>query len=139
MPACLPVLPSLTFSKDQDLPLLIVVLNNNKYEVMRRTHLNWYPSGVAASEQLFYGVHINGPDYSSLASFVGGHGARIDQPAALNDALTRALAVVQGGRTAILNVMLDEKSRSDGRRRPDGSLTLMLAAWMTLHTVPCLP
>jgi len=43
-----------------------------------------------------------------VANFIGGHGARVDRPAALKDALTRALAVVEGGRTAILNVMLDE-------------------------------
>ena len=103
-----PVLPSLMFSKDQDLPILIIILNNDKYEVMRKTHLKWYPSGVAAREKLFYGVHINGPDYSTVANLTGGHGARIDQPAALKDALTEALASVEGGRTAILNVMLDE-------------------------------
>ena len=103
-----PVLPSLTFSKDQDLPILIIILNNDKYEVMRRTHLNWYPSGVAAREKLFYGVHINGPDYSTVADLTGGHGARVNQPAALKDALAKALASVEGGRTAILNVILDE-------------------------------
>lgn len=103
-----PVLPSLTFSKDQDLPILVIVLNNNGYEVMRRTHLNWYPSGVCAREKLFYGVHINGPDYSTVANLTGGHGSRVDQPAALKGALAKALASVEDGRIAILNVMLDE-------------------------------
>jgi len=101
-----PVLPALTFSKDQDCPLLIVILNNNNYEVMRRTHLEWYPSGVAASEKMFYGVHINGPDYSMVAQFIGGHGERVVQPADLQSALQRGLASVQAGKTAILNVML---------------------------------
>lgn len=103
-----PVLPALAFSKDQNLPILVIVLNNNNYEVMRRTHLNWYPSGVCASEKLFYGVHINGPDYSAAANITGGHGVRVDQPAALKNALANALASVEGGRSAILNVILDE-------------------------------
>jgi len=103
-----PVLPSLTFSKDRDLPILIIILNNNNYEVMRKTHLSWYPSGVSSSEKLFYGVHINGPDYSTVANLTGGHGARVDESAVLEDALAKALASVEGGRTAILNVMLDE-------------------------------
>jgi len=102
-----PVLPALTFSKDQDLPLLIIILNNNNYEVMRRTHLEWYPAGVAASEKLFHGVHINGPDYSMVASLIGGLGLRVDQPHDLSAAVSRSLQSAQGGRTAILNVMLD--------------------------------
>jgi thiamine pyrophosphate-dependent acetolactate synthase large subunit-like protein len=103
-----PVLPSLTFAKDQNLPILIVVFNNNKYEVMRRTHVNWYPQGVAASEKLHYGVHIENPDYSELARWTGGYGARVTDPAALKDALTEAYASVQSGKTALVNVMLDE-------------------------------
>jgi acetolactate synthase-1/2/3 large subunit len=103
-----PVLPSLTFSKDQELPVLVVIFNNNKYEVMRRTHVNWYPDGVSAKEKLHYGVHIANPDYSELAAWTGGSGACVDTPAALKDALAKAYAGVQAGRTAILNVMVCE-------------------------------
>lgn len=103
-----PVLPSLTFAKDQGLPILIVVFNNNKYEVMRRTHVNWYPQGIAASEKLHYGVHIENPDYSELARWTGGYGARVTDPAALKDALAEGYASVQAGKTALINVMLDE-------------------------------
>jgi acetolactate synthase-1/2/3 large subunit len=103
-----PVLPCLTFSKDQKLPILIVIFNNNKYEVMRRTHVNWYPEGVSATEKLHYGVHIENPDYSELAAWTGGGGGRVDKPAALKDALAKAYATVQSGKTAILNVMLNE-------------------------------
>jgi len=102
-----PVLPALTFSKDQECPLLVVILNNNNYEVMRRTHLEWYPSGVAASEKMFYGVHINGPDYSMVARLTGGHGERVVQPADLKNALARGLASMQAGDTAIVNVVLN--------------------------------
>lgn len=103
-----PVLPCLTFSKDQNLPILIVIFNNNKYEVMRRTHVQWYPEGVSASEKLHYGVHIENPDYSELAKWTGGTGIRVDKPAALKDALEKAYASIQAGKTAIVNVMLSE-------------------------------
>jgi len=103
-----PVLPCLTFAKDQNLPILIVIFNNNKYEVMRRTHVNWYPQGVAAGERLHYGVHIENPDYSELAQWTGGIGARVTEPAALQDTLAKAHAAVRDGRTAIVNVMLNE-------------------------------
>ena len=72
-----PVLPCLTFSKDQNLPILIIIFNNNKYEVMRRTHVSWYPKGISATEKLHYGVHIANPDYSELASWTGGAGAKV--------------------------------------------------------------
>lgn len=103
-----PVLPSLTFSKDQELPVLIVIFNNNKYEVMRRTHVSWYPDGVSASKELHYGVHIANPDYSQLAAWTGGAGLLVDKPAALKEALAQAYASVRAGKTAILNVMVNE-------------------------------
>jgi acetolactate synthase-1/2/3 large subunit len=103
-----PVLPSLTFAKDQNLPILVVIFNNNRYEVMRRTHMNWYPQGVAASEKLHYGVHIENPDYAALAQWTGGSGARVTEPGRLKEALATAYAAVQAGKTAIVNVMVDE-------------------------------
>lgn len=103
-----PVLPSLTFAKDQDLPILVVIFNNNKYEVMRRTHVQWYPEGVSAKEKLHYGVHIANPDYSELAAWTGGDGIRVDKPSDLKDALARAYAGVKAGHTAIVNVMVSE-------------------------------
>ncbi|AMN42081.1 thiamine pyrophosphate-dependent enzyme [Rhodoplanes sp. Z2-YC6860] len=103
-----PVLPCLTFSKDQKLPILIVIFNNNKYEIMRRTHVSWYPEGVSASEKLHYGVHIENPDYAELAKWTGGVGIHVDKPASLSDAIAKAYACVQSGRTAIVNVMLNE-------------------------------
>jgi acetolactate synthase-1/2/3 large subunit len=103
-----PVLPSLTFSKDQNLPILVVVLNNNKYEVMRRTHLSWYPDGVSAAEKIHYGVHIENPDYSILAGWTGGTGARVENTGALKAALANAYECVRNGKTAIVNVMMNE-------------------------------
>jgi acetolactate synthase-1/2/3 large subunit len=103
-----PVLPALTFAKDQNLPILIVIFNNNKYEIMRRIHLKWYPEGVSAAEDLHYGVHIANPDYSELATWTGGRGIWVEDPVALAGAIHDAYACVQDGRTAIVNVMLNE-------------------------------
>jgi acetolactate synthase-1/2/3 large subunit len=103
-----PVLPFMAFAKDQSLPILIVILNNNKYEIMRTTHLSWYPQGVAATEKVHYGVHLENPDYSMLAAWTGGTGERVVDPSALLEAITSAYATVNSGRTAILNVMTSE-------------------------------
>src|SRR4051812_38754524 len=103
-----PVLPCLTFSKDQNLPILIIIFNNNKYEVMRRTHVSWYPKGISATENLHYGVHIGNPDYSELARWTGGVGAKVSQPDALKESIANAYAAVRAGHTSIVNVMLNE-------------------------------
>src|SRR6185312_314 len=103
-----PVLPFLTFSKDQDLPILVVIFNNNKYEIMRSTHVNWYPDGVSAQSKVHYGVHIENPDYSELARWVGGTGIRVDQSSALVAAITEAYETTRRGVTSIVNVMVKE-------------------------------
>jgi acetolactate synthase I/II/III large subunit len=101
-----PAMQALGASKENDLPLLIVVFNNTAYEAMRNNHRRYYPEGVAATHDLWLGVHIDGPDYAEFAKPFGLHGERVEDPARLKGALTDALAAVAGGRTAILNVML---------------------------------
>ena len=64
--------------------------------------------GVATSEKLHYGVHIENPDYSELARRTGGYGARVTDPSTLKDALAEAYRSVQSGKTALVNMMLDE-------------------------------
>jgi len=53
-------------------------------------------------------VHIENPDYSELARRTGGYGARVTDPSTLKDALAEAYRSVQSGKTALVNMMLDE-------------------------------
>lgn len=53
-------------------------------------------------------MHIENPDYSELARWTGGCGARVTDPSTLKDAFTKAYRSVQSGKTALVNVMLDE-------------------------------
>jgi acetolactate synthase I/II/III large subunit len=99
-----PIIQALGASKRHDLPIAIVIFNNNKYEAMRKGHVHHYPDGASASNDLHYGVAIDGPDYEQLGSHFGFHGQRVEQFAELNGALRGALAATKGGRTAILNV-----------------------------------
>jgi acetolactate synthase-1/2/3 large subunit len=99
-----PVIQALGASKRHGLPIVIVILNNKKYEAMRKGHVHHYPDGASASKDLHYGVAIDGPDYAQLGSHFGFHGQRVENAAELDGAVRGALAAVQGGRTAILNV-----------------------------------
>ena len=99
-----PIVQALGASKRHALPIMIVILNNKKYEAMRKGHVHHYPDGASASKDLHYGVTIDGPDYEQLGSHFGFHGQRVEKLAELKDALQSALAATQAGKTAILNV-----------------------------------
>ena len=101
-----PAMQALGASKQNDLPILVVVFNNQAYEAMRGNHRRYYPDGIAVKNDLWHGVHIDGPDYAGFAKPFGLHGERIENRARLRGALADGLAAVAGGRTAILNVML---------------------------------
>jgi len=101
-----PIIQALGASKRHKLPIIIVVLNNRKYEAMRMGHVHHYPDGASASKDLHFGVTINGPDYEELGSHFGFHGQRVENRAELEGALQSALAATQDGRTAILNVVV---------------------------------
>jgi thiamine pyrophosphate-dependent acetolactate synthase large subunit-like protein len=99
-----PIIQALGASKRHELPITIVVLNNKKYEAMRKGHVHHYPDGASASKDLHYGVTIDGPEYDQLGSHFGFHGQRVEKLADLKGALQGALAANKGGKTAILNV-----------------------------------
>ncbi len=85
---------------------MIVILNNKKYEAMRKGHIHHYPDGVSANKGLHFGVTIDGPEYEKLGSHFGFHGERVEYRAELEIALRSALTATQEGRTAILNVVV---------------------------------
>ena len=101
-----PIIQALGASKRHDLPIMIVILNNKKYEAMRKGHIHHYPDGVSANKGLHFGVTIDGPEYEKLGSHFGFHGERVEYHAELEIALRSALTATQEGRTAILNVVV---------------------------------
>jgi thiamine pyrophosphate-dependent acetolactate synthase large subunit-like protein len=101
-----PVLPALGLSKSADLPILIVLFNNQGYKSMTGNQLAYYPEGVGVRHELFLGEAICGADYERLAEPYGALGIRIDQAAKLKTGLAQAYAAVRGGRTAIVNAVL---------------------------------
>jgi acetolactate synthase-1/2/3 large subunit len=99
-----PIIQALGASKRHELPIIIIVLNNKKYEAMRKGHVHHYPDGASASKDLHFGVTIDGPEYHELGSHFGFHGQRVEKLDELKGALQGALAATKGGKTAILNV-----------------------------------
>jgi acetolactate synthase-1/2/3 large subunit len=101
-----PVLAGFGASRGKSLPLLMIVLNNGQYAAMKQGHVHHYPNGEAIRSNNFYGVAIDGPAYEELGREFGFHGRRVERVEDLVAALGEALAAVQQGRSAILNVIL---------------------------------
>lgn len=109
-----PVMQSLAFSKHRNLPVMIVIFNNGGYAAMRKEHHAFYPDGIAASQNASHGHPITDLDYAELAKPFDFHGRRVERQDELASALEEANAAVAEGRTAILNVILDDEAAERG-------------------------
>jgi acetolactate synthase-1/2/3 large subunit len=101
-----PALAALGASKANELPLLVIVFNNNEYKSMKRNHLALYPNGLAKQTGIHHGNKVDSLDYAEIAALFGGFGKRVDDATDLRGAIKDALATVKAGKTAILNVMM---------------------------------
>jgi acetolactate synthase-1/2/3 large subunit len=103
-----PVLAGLGLGQEYGLPVLIVVLNNGGYMAMRRGHRRLYPQGWAAGHDTYLGVDITPtPDYVKIAEAFGAYGEKLVKPVGVEAALKRGLEQIAGGRTALLDVVVD--------------------------------
>lgn len=102
-----PVPSGLMASRQYGLPLLIVVFTNGKYLSMRHNHTREYPEGIAVTDGNFRGVDLSAqPDAAAVASAAGALGLTVSTAKELVPALEEAIAAVQAGRTAVVNVKL---------------------------------
>ncbi|HEV2303517.1 MAG TPA: thiamine pyrophosphate-binding protein [Stellaceae bacterium] len=101
-----PVVQAFGASKGYGLPILAIVCDNRRYQAMQTGHLHHYADGVARAADMWHGVHIEGPDYSELGRPFGFYGERVERPAQLEPAIKGALAALEEGKSAVLDVML---------------------------------
>ena len=101
-----PVLQSLGAARDYGLPTISVIFNNRRYASMQNMHRKLYPDGAAVGADTYFGTHINAPDFVRIAEAFGAHGEQVSDPAMLDDALRRGLEAANGGRSAILDVLV---------------------------------
>ncbi|GEO25012.1 acetolactate synthase [Alicyclobacillus acidoterrestris] len=92
-------------------PFLTVIYNNGGWKAPKMSTLAVHPKGAAAQTNLFYTDFDPQPDMAKIAEAAGGAFARkVKEPGALLDVLQEALAVVQGGRSAVVDVQLPHHS-----------------------------
>jgi acetolactate synthase-1/2/3 large subunit len=94
-------------ARASDLPVLFVVFNNRAWNAVKRSARAQAPEGWAARTGVMPLSDLDpAPDYELICRASGGHGERVEDPAALPGALRRALhAVRHERRQALLNVI----------------------------------
>jgi len=88
------------------IPVLTVIFNNSRYGAVRRATLSMFKDGAAGEDDGRFLADIEAsPAYDALVRAQGGFAERVEAPEELPAALTRARAVVEDGRQALLNVV----------------------------------
>jgi len=94
-------------SRAYNLPVLFVVFNNRTWNAVKRAVQTYARDGWAVrTDSMPLTALEPSPDYEVLCTASGGHGERVEDPAALPDALRRGLRIVkEEKRQVVLNVI----------------------------------
>jgi acetolactate synthase-1/2/3 large subunit len=98
---------ALHVARADGLPTLTIVMNNGRWHAVHRSTLGMYPAGSAAAVETMPLVELGPPpDYAAVCRACGGYGETVTEPADLPAALQRALAAVDRGQAALLDVIV---------------------------------
>jgi len=87
---------------------LTVVLNNAGYNASKQPIVGLFPGGASVQANTYPGVRFQAPpDYAMLAQSCHAYGERVTDPEQVRPAVERALAAVQNGQCALLDIIID--------------------------------
>jgi acetolactate synthase-1/2/3 large subunit len=91
----------------QELPILLIVFNNQVWNAVRSSVADVAPDGWAVSRDDYAFVHLTpSPDFEKIAEACGGYGERVEDPDDIPAAIQRGLTEVrEHKRHALLNVI----------------------------------
>ena len=94
-------------SRAYNLPVLFVVFNNRTWNAVKRAVQTYAQDGWAVrTDSMPLTALEPSPDYEMICRASGGHGEKVEDPAALADALRRGLRIVkEEKRQVVLNVI----------------------------------
>jgi acetolactate synthase-1/2/3 large subunit len=103
-----PVPACLGLAQQYGVPILAVICNNQGYVSQEWNLYKYFPTGYALRDNNPYGRVIEPtPDYAAIAPAFGAHGECVTDPAQLEQAIHRALAALEQGHLALLDVRLE--------------------------------
>jgi acetolactate synthase-1/2/3 large subunit len=89
----------------EDAPFLTLIFNNRMHNATRNALRGAFPESYAQANDNWPGIRIDPPpDYAALARACRAHGETVDDPAELRGALERAIAAVDAGQAAVVDV-----------------------------------
>jgi len=89
----------------QDAPFLTLIYNNRMHNATRNALRGAFPESYAQANENWPGIRIDPPpDYAALARACRAHGETVDEPSQLRGALERAIAAVDAGQAAVVDV-----------------------------------
>ena len=103
-----PITQAFGASREHNLPIIIVIMNNGHYKAMKKGHVHHYPDGMVDATELTMGIEIQGPEFEQLGSHFGIKGTRVETYAALHAALEDALKETKDGSAVIINAILPD-------------------------------
>lgn len=109
-----PVSAALGAAQQHRLPFMAVIFDNSGYQSQKGSHASTYPGGRAERSGVYPGSSIHPrPDYHEQAEAYDAHGAVVEAPADLDDAIAGGLDALDQGRAAVVNVVVKEESPRD--------------------------
>lgn len=94
-------------AQQAEAPFLTVILNNSGYNASKQPIVGLFPGGASVQANTFPGVRFQEPpDYALLAQSCHAYGERVTDPAEMRPAIQRAIAAIEGGRSAVLDVII---------------------------------
>ena len=89
-----------------NLPVLIIIFNNERWQAVRGSTMQMYPDGFAASmnDDVPLSSLKPSPEFEMYVKASGGLGIRVEEPESLLPALKEGIDVVQKGRQVLLNI-----------------------------------
>jgi acetolactate synthase-1/2/3 large subunit len=100
-------LAALWAAQTQNAPILVVIFNNGCYNATRSPLVASYPQGHSVTANQFVGIDLlPAPRYDVLATAVGAHGERTEDPSDVLPALRRSLERTGAGQSVVLDVQL---------------------------------
>ena len=94
---------TLAVGKQYRLPVLTVVLDNTGWAAVKEATLRVYPEGEAKAAADYGATLAPDMDFAKVAEAAGAHGELVADPAALEGAVTRCMAALKAGRSAVLH------------------------------------
>jgi len=102
-----PIPASLGLSQQYNLPILIIICNNQGFVSQSWNIQKYFPQGSTLKTGNFLGDVIEPtPDYSKIALAFDGYGERVEDPGKLKSAVERGVAAVKNGQLALVDIIL---------------------------------